>query len=64
MRATAAPDQLYPLAEAAEKLRIAPFTLRGWCLKGKLPYCRVGNQIMLLESDLEGFIRSSRIAAK
>ena len=61
---TAAPDELYPLAEAAEKLRVATHTLRHWCLSGKVSYCRIGAQLMLLQSDIDDFVRSSRIPAK
>jgi excisionase family DNA binding protein len=64
MPAIAAPDQLYPLAEAAEKLRVAVSTLRHWCLEGKVSYCRLGSQIMLLSSDIDAFVRSNRIPAK
>jgi predicted site-specific integrase-resolvase len=62
--AIAAPDELYPLAQAAEKLRIASHTLRHWCLSGRVAYCRVGAQIMLLQSDIDAFVRSSRVPAK
>jgi predicted site-specific integrase-resolvase len=64
MPAIAAPDELYPLAQAAEKLKIAAHTLRHWCLSGKVSYCRIGGQIMLLQSDLDAFVLSSRIPAK
>jgi predicted site-specific integrase-resolvase len=64
MPATAPADQLFPLAEAADKLRVAAFTLRHWCLKGKVPYIRLGRQIMLLESDINSFVRSNRVEAK
>jgi predicted site-specific integrase-resolvase len=61
---TAAPDELYPLAEAAERLRVAPHTLRHWCLSGRVSYCRIGSQLMLLGSDLQHFIHSNRTPAK
>jgi hypothetical protein len=64
MPATAAPDELYPLAEAAQRLRVAPHTLRHWCLSGRVSFCRVGVQIMLLQSDIDAFVRSSRVPAK
>jgi hypothetical protein len=59
-----APDELFPLSEAAQKLRVAVCTLRGWCLSGRVSYCRVGNQLMLLQSDIDAFVRSNRIPAK
>jgi excisionase family DNA binding protein len=60
---TSSADSLFPLAEAAEKLRIAVFTLRHWCLKNKIPYVRMGNRIYLLQSDIDCFVRSSRVEA-
>jgi excisionase family DNA binding protein len=55
-------NELRPLREAAAALRIAPVTLRGWLLAGRLPYHRVGRQLMVLQSDLDSFVRSSRVA--
>jgi excisionase family DNA binding protein len=54
--------RLIPLAEAATELRIAPVTLRGWLLAGRIPYHRIGRQLMVLQSDLDSFVRSSRVA--
>jgi excisionase family DNA binding protein len=59
-----AEDKLRPLAEAATELRISAFTLRAWCLAGKISYHRIGRQIMLLQSDLDSLIKSGRVAAK
>jgi hypothetical protein len=53
--------QLFPLNEAAALLRIAPVTLRGWCLSGKIGYFRIGRQLMLSQSDIDNLIRSSRV---
>jgi excisionase family DNA binding protein len=64
MPATAEPDQLYRLEEAAERLRIASHTLRHWCLSGRVSYHRIGAQLMLLQSDIDAFVRSSRVPAK
>jgi excisionase family DNA binding protein len=54
-------DELRPLSEAAAALKIAPVTLRGWLLAGRLPYHRIGRQLMVLQSDLDSFVRSSRV---
>jgi hypothetical protein len=56
-------DKLLRLAEAASELRVATFTLRHWCLSGKISYHRIGAQLMLLQSDINEFVRSSRIPA-
>jgi excisionase family DNA binding protein len=61
---TTAEDKLRPLAEAATELRVSTFTLRGWCLAGKIAYHRIGKKIMLSQSDLDGLVKSSRIPAK
>jgi excisionase family DNA binding protein len=54
---------LFTLNEAANRLRIAPITLRGWCRAGKLAYHRIGHQMMISQSDLDDLIRSSRVAS-
>lgn len=54
--------KLFPLAEAAGTLRISPQTLRGWCLSGRIPFHRIGRQIMLSAVDLENLVRSARVA--
>jgi excisionase family DNA binding protein len=54
--------KLKPLAEAASELRIKPATLRAWSLAGKLPFVKLGRQIMFLQSDLDQLVRSSRVA--
>jgi excisionase family DNA binding protein len=61
--AIAAPDALFPLSEAADRLRVAKHTLRQWCLAGKVSYVRLGGQIMLLQSDLDSFVMASRVPA-
>jgi excisionase family DNA binding protein len=53
--------KLRPLAEAASGLRIAPSTLRTWALAGRIPYVKLGKQLMFLESDIDNLIRSSRV---
>jgi excisionase family DNA binding protein len=58
-----APADLFPIAEAAQRLRIATSTLREWCLSGKISYLRLGRQIMLTREDLQEFLRSSRVSA-
>jgi excisionase family DNA binding protein len=56
-------DQLHPIAEAASTLRVTTGTLRHWCLTGRVNHYRIGKQIMVAQSDLEAFLRSSRVEA-
>jgi excisionase family DNA binding protein len=55
-------DSLITLSEAAAQLRICTQTLRSWIVAGKLPFIKTGRKIFFLESDLDSFLRSSRIA--
>jgi predicted site-specific integrase-resolvase len=61
MPAPTAEIKLRLLPEAAEGLRVAASTLRTWALSGRVPYIKMGKQLMFLESDIENLIRSSRV---
>ncbi len=39
--------------EAAERLGVAPYTVRKWCREGKLPCIKLGRLWRIRESDLD-----------
>ena len=48
--------------EAARKLTVSDSGLRAWRRSGKGPrFCRFGRSIRYLDSDLDAFIRASRV---
>jgi len=52
---------LIGLKEAAQKLRIAPLMLYGWCQMKKIPYFKIGRYLRFDENDLDRFISQQRI---
>jgi hypothetical protein len=57
-------DPLHNLSEASKKIHVCIGTLRGWCLTGRVNHYRIGNRIMIAQSDLDAFLRSTRVEAK
>jgi excisionase family DNA binding protein len=47
---------LMTVDEAAEYLRLAPWTLRHWVSKKKIPYVRLGRSIRFRRKDMERFV--------
>jgi excisionase family DNA binding protein len=52
-------NQLLSVEDAACRLAISPWTLRGLLRAGKLNPVRIGRRILVSESDLERFIEES-----
>ena len=53
-------EELKPIDEAADYLRVCKKTLRTWAIAGKLPHFRLGSRWMFAKSDLDEFVANSR----
>lgn len=49
--------------EAAELLRVSPWTISAWLSQGKLPRIKAGGRTLIAKTDLEAFLRRSDEAA-
>jgi excisionase family DNA binding protein len=47
---------LMTVDEAAAYLRLAPWTLRHWVCKKKIPYVRLGRSVRFRRKDMERFV--------
>jgi excisionase family DNA binding protein len=45
--------------EAAELLRVSPWTVSAWLSQGKLPRVKAGGRTLIAKADLEAFVRRS-----
>lgn len=45
------------VVEAAERVRVSPWTVRMWLTNGRLPRFKAGGRTLIAESDLEAFVR-------
>lgn len=45
------------LEEAARRLSLSPWTLRGWVNRKKIGYVRIGRRIALPEAEVERLLR-------
>ena len=52
------------LQEAAERLAVAPLTLRWWCQDGKIESVRLGRRVVFREDALNAFIQANVRRAK
>lgn len=43
--------------EAAELLRVSPWTVSAWLSQGKLPRVKAGGRTLIAKTDLEAFLR-------
>ena len=50
---------LMTVDEAAAYLRLAPWTLRHWVCKKKIPYVRLGRSVRFRRKDLERFVNQN-----
>ena len=49
-------SMLMTVDEAAAYLRLAPWTLRHWVCKKKIPYVRLGRSVRFRRKDMERFV--------
>jgi excisionase family DNA binding protein len=57
-------SELLTVQEAAELLRVNPFTLYSWVSKRRIPYVKVGRKTLFNLSDLETFIKDNTFDCK
>jgi len=55
-------ERLLTLEEVAERLAVAPKTIRGWLREGKLKGLKVGKLWRVREQDLEAFLAEAERA--
>jgi excisionase family DNA binding protein len=48
--------------EAAELLRVSPWTVSAWLSQGKLRRVKAGGRTLIAKADLEAFVRRSSLA--
>jgi predicted site-specific integrase-resolvase len=51
--------RLIPVGTAAKQLGLSIWTLRGWCYRGRCASHKLGNRLMLDESEVERIISES-----
>jgi excisionase family DNA binding protein len=56
-------DHLLNVDQAAARLGVSKYTLRGWLFQRRLPYVKLGRRVLIDPSDLDRFIETSRIEA-
>lgn len=56
-------DKLWTLGEVTDYVRVTEKTVHRWIDSGDLPAYKIGGQWRVKESDLEGFMESSRNGA-
>lgn len=53
--------RVFTVYEAAEYLRVSPYTIRKWLRKGKIPGRKIGRAYHIVEAELEDMLRSSSL---
>jgi len=48
----------------ADRFRVSDSTVRRWIARGAIDHCKVGGLVRFSTSDIENFIRRSRVKAK
>jgi excisionase family DNA binding protein len=54
---------LLSVDEAAARLGVSKYTLRGWLFQRRLPHVKLGRRVLVDPNDLDRFIETSRIEA-
>lgn len=57
-------DKLYSVEEAAALLRVTPRTIREWIATGRLGASKSGRTFIILESDIEDYLKRTRYTPK
>lgn len=54
-------ENLISIEKLAEKIGVAPKTIRNWCSLRKIPFIRVGGKTMFLESSVIDWLSRKEI---
>jgi excisionase family DNA binding protein len=52
---------LLSVDEAAARLGVSKYTLRGWLFQRRLPHVKLGRRVLVDPADIERFIQDNRI---
>ena len=56
-------QRLLSIDEAAARLGVSKYTLRGWLFQRRLPHVKLGRRVLVDPNDLDRFIETSRVKA-
>jgi excisionase family DNA binding protein len=57
-------EKFYSVVEAAEMMRVSPWSVRSWLRLGKLRACKIGARVVIPASALSEFIRPRPVSLK
>jgi excisionase family DNA binding protein len=57
-------ENLMKGTEAAKSCRVKKPTIRKWAKEGRLPYVRIGREMLFRESDIQAMINKSVVEAR
>jgi excisionase family DNA binding protein len=55
------PGALLTVDEAAQRLRVSKYTLRGWVSQRRIPYVKIGRRTLFNPTDLDNLIKASTV---
>ena len=54
-------QKFFSINEAADLLRVSPWTVKRWFVQGRLRRTKVGKRTVVSKSDLEAFLESCNV---
>jgi excisionase family DNA binding protein len=55
------PGSLLTVEEAAQRLGVSKYTLRGWVSQRRIPYVKIGRRTLFSPTDLDNLIKTSTV---
>ena len=55
------PGALLTVDEAAQRLAVSKYTLRGWVSQRRIPYVKIGRRTLFNPTDLDNLIKASTV---
>ena len=55
------PGALLTVDEAAQRLGVSKYTLRGWVSQRRIPYVKIGRRTLFNPTDLDNLIKASTV---
>ncbi len=55
------PGSLLTVGEAAQRLRVSKYTLRGWVSRRRISYVKIGRRTLFNPTDLDNLIKASTV---